>query len=90
MAGLKDLLLAEKLNTHAISLQLTAQSQLQLGGRKLRDQSAKESGNKAADSLTCSSSSSLANKECANAAPAAAANAAAPDPSARSKRSRKD
>jgi menin len=38
MAGLKDLLLAEKLNTHAISLQLTAQSQVQLGGRgKLRE-----------------------------------------------------
>nr|CAG4643119.1 EOG090X0424 [Ilyocryptus agilis] len=33
MAGLKDLLLSEKLNTHAISLQLTAQSQVQLGGR---------------------------------------------------------
>ncbi|XP_015591648.1 menin [Cephus cinctus] len=32
MKGLKDLLLAEKLNTHAISLQLTAQSQVQIGG----------------------------------------------------------
>lgn len=31
MKGLKDLLLAEKLNTHAISLQLTAQSQVQIG-----------------------------------------------------------
>lgn len=31
MRGLKDLLLAEKLNTHAISLQLTAQSQVQVG-----------------------------------------------------------
>ena len=41
MAGLKDLLLAEKLNTHAISLQLTAQSQVQRGSRgKLRDSSA--------------------------------------------------
>lgn len=33
MAGLKDLLMSEKLNTHAISLQLTAQSQVQLGSR---------------------------------------------------------
>lgn len=31
MKGLKDLLLNEKLNTHAISLQLTAQSQVQVG-----------------------------------------------------------
>lgn len=31
MKGLKDLLLAEKLNTHAISLQVTAQSQVQVG-----------------------------------------------------------
>lgn len=31
MKGLKDLLLAEKLNTQAISLQLTAQSQVQVG-----------------------------------------------------------
>lgn len=31
MKGLKDLLLAEKLNTHAISLHLTAQSQVQVG-----------------------------------------------------------
>nr|CAG4640762.1 EOG090X0424 [Eulimnadia texana] len=38
MAGLKDLLLSEKLNTQAISLQLTAQSQVQLGGRKVRDE----------------------------------------------------
>lgn len=36
MAGLKELLLAEKLNTHAISLQLTAQSQVQVGSRKTR------------------------------------------------------
>lgn len=36
MKGLKDLLLAEKLNTHAISLQLTAQSQVQIGGKKSR------------------------------------------------------
>jgi menin len=36
MAGLKELLLAEKLNTSAISLQLTAQSQVQVGGRKTR------------------------------------------------------
>lgn len=42
MAGLKDLLLSEKLNTHAISLQLTAQSQVQLGGRKLRGEEAKD------------------------------------------------
>ncbi|GAB0092231.1 Menin [Sergentomyia squamirostris] len=34
MKGLKDLLLAEKLNTHAISLQVTAQSQV--GGKKAR------------------------------------------------------
>lgn len=33
MKGLKDLLLAEKLNTHAVSLQLTAQSQVQIGKR---------------------------------------------------------
>lgn len=31
MKGLKDLLLAEKLNTSAVSLQLTAQSQVQVG-----------------------------------------------------------
>ncbi|KAF5270086.1 hypothetical protein FQA39_LY08498 [Lamprigera yunnana] len=31
MKGLKDLLLSEKLNTHAISLHLTAQSQVQVG-----------------------------------------------------------
>lgn len=36
MKGLKDLLLAEKLNTHAISLQVTAQSQVQVGGKKTR------------------------------------------------------
>jgi menin len=36
MAGLKEVLLAEKLNTSAISLQLTAQSQVQVGGRKSR------------------------------------------------------
>lgn len=36
MKGLKELLLAEKLNTHAISLQLTAQSQVQVTGRKSR------------------------------------------------------
>lgn len=36
MKGLKDLLLAEKLNTHAISLQLTAQSQVQVAGKKSR------------------------------------------------------
>lgn len=34
MKGLKNLLLGEKLNTHAISLQLTAQSQVQVGGSK--------------------------------------------------------
>lgn len=36
MKGLKDILLAEKLNTHAISLQVTAQSQVQIGGKKSR------------------------------------------------------
>uniref|UniRef100_A0A182RCU6 Menin n=1 Tax=Anopheles funestus TaxID=62324 RepID=A0A182RCU6_ANOFN len=36
MKGLKDLLLTEKLNTNAISLQITAQSQVQVGGKKLR------------------------------------------------------
>lgn len=36
MKGLRDILLAEKLNTHAISLQLTAQSQVQVGGKKSR------------------------------------------------------
>lgn len=36
MKGLKDLLLADKLNTHAISLQVTAQSQVQVGGKKSR------------------------------------------------------
>lgn len=51
MAGLKDLLLSEKLNTHAISLQLTAQSQVQLGGRsKGRDADAKDA--KSHDSRT--------------------------------------
>lgn len=36
MKGLRELLLAEKLNTHAISLQLTAQSQVLVAGRKSR------------------------------------------------------
>lgn len=36
MKGIRDLLLAEKLNTHAISLQVTAQSQVQVGGKKSR------------------------------------------------------
>lgn len=36
MKGIRDLLLAEKLNTHAISLQMTAQSQVQVGGKKGR------------------------------------------------------
>lgn len=36
MKGLKDLLLGEKLNTHAISLQLSAQSQVQVAGKKGR------------------------------------------------------
>uniref|UniRef100_A0A2M3Z431 Menin n=1 Tax=Anopheles braziliensis TaxID=58242 RepID=A0A2M3Z431_9DIPT len=40
MKGLKDLLLAEKLNTNAISLQITAQSQVQVGGKKLRGHAA--------------------------------------------------
>lgn len=39
MKGLKDLLLAEKLNTHAISLQLTAQSQVQIGKKGRGDES---------------------------------------------------
>lgn len=39
MRGLKELLLAEKLNTHAISLQLTAQSQVQIGKKAREDQS---------------------------------------------------
>jgi menin len=39
MRGLKDLLLSEKLNTHAISLQLTAQSQVQFGKKTGRDDS---------------------------------------------------
>lgn len=34
MKGLKELLLAEKLNTHAISLQLTAQSQVQVASTR--------------------------------------------------------
>ncbi|XP_055595017.1 menin [Uranotaenia lowii] len=37
MKGLKDLLLTEKLNTNAISLQITAQSQVQVGGKKSRN-----------------------------------------------------
>lgn len=37
MKGLKDLLLAEKLNTHAISLHLTAQSQVQIGKKGRND-----------------------------------------------------
>nr|XP_029714866.1 menin-like [Aedes albopictus] len=40
MKGLKDLLLAEKLNTNAISLQITAQSQVQVGGKKSRSHQA--------------------------------------------------
>lgn len=39
MKGIKDLLLAEKLNTQAISLQVTAQSQVQVGGKKGRTSS---------------------------------------------------
>lgn len=37
MKELKDLLLAEKLNTHAISLHLTAQSQVQVGKKGRND-----------------------------------------------------
>lgn len=37
MKQLKDLLLAEKLNTHAISLHLTAQSQVQVGKKGRTD-----------------------------------------------------
>lgn len=40
MKGLKDLLLGEKLNTHAISLQLTAQSQVHVAGKKSRSMGA--------------------------------------------------
>lgn len=36
MKGIRDLLVAEKLNTHAISLQVTAQSQVQVAGKKGR------------------------------------------------------
>lgn len=36
MKGIRDLLIAEKLNTQAISLQVTAQSQVQVGGKKGR------------------------------------------------------
>lgn len=36
MKGIRDLLVAEKLNTHAISLQVTAQSQVQVAGKKSR------------------------------------------------------
>lgn len=36
MKGIRDLLTAEKLNTQAISLQVTAQSQVQVGGKKGR------------------------------------------------------
>nr|CAD7439136.1 unnamed protein product [Timema bartmani] len=43
MRGLKDLLLAEKLNTHAISLQLTAQSQVQVG-KKTRGEPSEMAG----------------------------------------------
>ncbi|CAH0560130.1 unnamed protein product [Brassicogethes aeneus] len=39
MKELKDLLLAEKLNTHAISLHLTAQSQVQIGKKTRGDSS---------------------------------------------------
>lgn len=49
MAGLKDLLMSEKLNTHAISLQLTAQSQVQLGGRAKNNAARAEAA--AADAL---------------------------------------
>lgn len=38
MRGLKDLLLAEKLNTQAISLQLTAQSQVQFNKKGAKDE----------------------------------------------------
>lgn len=46
MRGLKNLLLGEKLNTHAISLQLTAQSQVQVGSKKstFRDATVDSSG----------------------------------------------
>jgi menin len=44
MKGLKDLLLAEKLNTNAISLQITAQSQVQVGGKKSRLSSSSGAG----------------------------------------------
>ncbi|XP_065207201.1 menin isoform X2 [Planococcus citri] len=44
MRGLKNLLLGEKLNTHAISLQLTAQSQVQVGSKKSMFRESSESG----------------------------------------------
>lgn len=47
MKGIKDLLLAEKLNTQAISLQVTAQSQVQVGGKKGRSSSVSSSLNSA-------------------------------------------
>lgn len=47
MKGIKDLLLAEKLNTQAISLQVTAQSQTQVGGKKGRSSTVSGSVNSA-------------------------------------------
>lgn len=44
MRGLKNLLLGEKLNTHAISLQLTAQSQVQVGSKKSMFRESSDSG----------------------------------------------
>lgn len=44
MRGLKNLLLGEKLNNNAISLQLTAQSQVQVGSKKSLFRESSESG----------------------------------------------
>lgn len=44
MKGLKNLLLGEKLNTHTISLQLTAQSQVQVGKKSYFRDSASDTG----------------------------------------------
>uniref|UniRef100_A0A1B0CER7 Menin n=1 Tax=Lutzomyia longipalpis TaxID=7200 RepID=A0A1B0CER7_LUTLO len=59
MKGLKDLLLAEKLNTHAISLQVTAQSQV--GGKKGRGGvfSSSHGGSNLSHSVSIGSSSSF-------------------------------
>ncbi|SPP81465.1 menin [Drosophila guanche] len=55
MKGLKDLLLAEKLNTHAISLQVTAQS---VASRKVRGVAEKQSAATISATITAIASSS--------------------------------